>query len=99
MVGKYNQTGVYSPLTSQGNIIVDGVLASCYSDFDSHAIQHVAWAPFRWWDNALKSFTALKAQPGGNDVEKSNLDSGVHWYGQGLHLLAKSMLPWKLSDE
>ena len=35
------------PLTMEGNIIVDGVLASCYASFD-HDLAHIAMAPMQW---------------------------------------------------
>ena len=41
-------TGLYSPLTSQGINIVDNILASCYSDFQSHELQHLVFSPVRW---------------------------------------------------
>ena len=31
----------------EGNIVVDGVLASCYADYD-HNLSHIAMAPMRW---------------------------------------------------
>ena len=32
------------PLTEEGNIVVDGVLASCYASFD-HDLAHIAMVP------------------------------------------------------
>ena len=97
-VKKLNLTGVYSPLTSEGNIIVDSVLASCYSDFDSHTLQHMAWAPFRWLNKAL-TLTAPVKQRHDENANAYHQDVGVHWHGQALHQLAKIILPWKLDDE
>ena len=36
--------GAYTPLTKEGNIVVDGVLASCYA-FSNHDLAHTAMAP------------------------------------------------------
>jgi len=33
------KTGIFSPITAEGNIVVDGVLASCYSNVDSEGLQ------------------------------------------------------------
>jgi len=90
--------GLYSPLTSKGNIIVDDILASCYSDFDSHEIQHIGFAPFRWMYSLLKFVypTELKNQNAGVSVSQD--DEGVHWYGQGLHALSNIAFPWKMWD-
>ena len=38
--------GAYVPLTMEGNIVVDGILASCYASFN-HDIAHFAVAPMR----------------------------------------------------
>jgi len=42
--------GVYAPATFCGNIVVDGVLASCYSEYElacNHKIAHIAFSPLR----------------------------------------------------
>jgi len=38
-IEKSTKTGIYSPLTADGNIVVDGILASCYSNVDSEGLQ------------------------------------------------------------
>ena len=40
-------TGAYVPLTMEGNIVVDNVLASCYPTVD-HDLAHIAMTPIRW---------------------------------------------------
>ena len=40
-------SGAYVPLTVEGNIIVDGVLASCYVNYN-HDVAHLVMAPMRW---------------------------------------------------
>jgi len=41
-------TGAFVPLTAEGTIVVDGVLASCYASFD-HDWAHALTAPIRWF--------------------------------------------------
>ena len=98
-VEEKDQLGVYAPLTSQGNIIVDDILASCYSDFDSHELQHMVFLPFRWMYRLFEfiPFSKLKS----NQVDGSvNADEEkVFWYGQGLHVLANTIFPWKLWED
>ena len=40
--------GAYTPVTVEGNIIVDGILASCYTISD-HDLAHLAMTPIRWF--------------------------------------------------
>ena len=45
-------SGAYVPLTSEGRIIVNGVLASCYAD-SHHDLAHVAMIPMYMLSNIL----------------------------------------------
>ena len=89
-------TGLYSPLTPQGNIIVDDILASCYSDFENHELQHLAFAPIHWIYRLLQFLHLSKIRPDETDSRLNNDDDGVYWYGQGLHVFANAVLPWKV---
>ena len=40
--------GAYTPVTMNDNIMVDGVLASCYAFFD-HDLAHITMTPIRWF--------------------------------------------------
>ena len=42
-------TGAFAPLTREGNIIVDEVLASCYPSSVDHHLAHLSMAPLRWF--------------------------------------------------
>ena len=89
-------SGLYSPLTYQGNIVVDNVLASCYSDFDSHELQHFAFLPIRLFYRILDIISSkiLKFDVVDGSTNKENDE--VFWYGQGLHVFSRAVLPWKL---
>ena len=64
----YCLPGTYVPLTMEGTILVDGVLASCYASFDHH-LAHIAMTPIRWfpgvmewifgWDNGSPSYVNI----------------------------------------
>lgn len=41
--------GIHAPLTREGNIIVNSVLASCYAVISDHNLAHVSFAPIRWY--------------------------------------------------
>ena len=45
--------GVYVPLTSEGNIIVDGILASCYPSTD-HDLAHLIMKPLHWFPEIVQ---------------------------------------------
>ena len=45
--------GAYNPLTIEGNIVVNGVLASTYASFD-HDLAHIAMFPIQWIPNIIQ---------------------------------------------
>ncbi|XP_012251148.2 sonic hedgehog protein A [Athalia rosae] len=48
------EEGIYAPLTTEGTVLVDNVMASCYAVVDSQLVAHYAFLPMRIWTN-LKS--------------------------------------------
>ena len=47
-ISRINAVSLYAPLTSEGTIIVDGVVASCYANVP-HTIGHIGMWPYRMW--------------------------------------------------
>ena len=45
--------GAYVPLTEEGNIVIDSVLASCYTSFD-HELAHIGMAPMHWFPSVVQ---------------------------------------------
>ena len=43
----YNDSG-YAPLTFEGNIIINDLIASCYAKY-GHSTMHIITTPIRWW--------------------------------------------------
>ena len=87
-------TGYYSPMTTQGNIVVQNILASCYSSLENHKLQHFAFAPLRWLQSANNwlSFKNLEQSP------KVNLErEWQHWYADGLEVMAENLLQEKMN--
>ncbi|XP_060888266.1 indian hedgehog B protein-like [Labrus mixtus] len=70
--------GAFAPLTQQGTLVVDGVVASCYAVLDQHPLAHWAFSPLR----LVHSWTGSSG---------SHKD-GVHWYARILHWLGGKLL-------
>ncbi|KRX59485.1 Warthog protein 1 [Trichinella sp. T9] len=49
------KAGFYSPITAEGNIVVDDVLASCFSTVGSEGLQKIAFAYIGWLQRMLAS--------------------------------------------
>ena len=45
--------GAFVPLTMNGNIMVDGILASCYASTD-HDLAHIGMLPIRWFPTMIQ---------------------------------------------
>ena len=45
--------GAHVPLTMEGNIVVNGALASCYADFD-HDLAHFIMKPMQWFPHIME---------------------------------------------
>ena len=44
-------TGAYVPITEEGNIVVDGVVVSCYPSYH-HDVVHIGLTPLNWFPDA-----------------------------------------------
>ena len=61
----------------EGNIVVDGVLASCYAGYD-HDLAHVMMTPLRWFPETVEwIFGAANGKMSYVDVIK-NLGKWMH---------------------
>ena len=52
-------TGAFIPLTMEGRIVVDGVLASCYP-FGNHDLAHISMMPIRWFPKVMEWFFVME---------------------------------------
>lgn len=77
--------GSFAPVTVQGTVVVDQVLASCYAVIEDHDLAHWALAPVRvahWLSSLL--FSSPRQASAQND--------GVHWYSKILYQLGTWLL-------
>ncbi|XP_018550905.1 sonic hedgehog protein [Lates calcarifer] len=77
--------GSFAPVTVQGTVVVDQVLASCYAAIEDHDLAHWALAPVRLahWVSSL----IFSSQP-----QASAQNDGVHWYSKILYQLGTWLL-------
>ena len=58
------------PLTEEGQIMISGILASCYASFN-HDLAHIAMVPMQWYPEAAEwSLGVQNGSPGYVDVIK-----------------------------
>jgi hypothetical protein len=67
-----NEQGTIAPLTNEGNIIVDGVLASCYALLEDQEFADSIFWPAKVMHRYLPSLLNSKNTP----------QQGVHWYAR-----------------
>ena len=49
----YSILGAYVPLTMEGNLVVERILASCYASCH-HDLVHIVGAPIQWFPEVIK---------------------------------------------
>ncbi|XP_022252215.1 sonic hedgehog protein A-like [Limulus polyphemus] len=91
--------GVVAPLTREGNLIVDNVLASCYAIIDDQSLAHWSFGPVRLIKNLkdsifhiLQRLHILSERTVLNKRDKSH-QKGIHWYAELLYSVAPYVLP------
>lgn len=77
-VSMRDSSGAFAPLTQQGTLVVDGVVASCYAVVDQHSLAHWAFSPLR----LIHSWTG----------STGSHSDGIHWYSRLLHWLGTMLL-------
>lgn len=83
---KFISSGLYAPLTSSGNIVVDGVLMSCYASVSSHKLAHWSMTPLRAYYKLSTYFSTLL--PLSFDWMSAHTKEGVHRYADMLRQIA-----------
>jgi hedgehog protein len=90
-VSVVHKRGVYAPLTSQGTLVVDNVVVSCYAVIDDQSLAHWAFAPIRILNNIQSSMVHFW----------KSFSGSVRWwrYHQGTTVSPLSFNPLKFSSK
>nr|ADK38669.1 hedgehog [Platynereis dumerilii] len=83
------QNGVFAPLTDHGNMVVDGVLVSCYAMIDSVNIAHWSFAPYRMFSYVQALFNTDSQINTNSSAVTSPPQHGIHWYAEVLHKIGE----------
>lgn len=91
------KSGAFAPLTREGNLIVNNVVASCYAVINSQDIAHWSFLPIRLFSNLYHSLRyiayLLYARTHKSTSVSSSQQFGVHWYPKMLYSLSKHFIP------
>lgn len=104
------EEGVFAPLTNEGTVVIDDVVASCYAIIESQTIAHYSFLPYRLWKSLVSGVSnfsrfliesVTREQPEVRSVTMK-LDSnrqqpeGVLWYASMLYSLSAYVVPSKI---
>ncbi|XP_011312126.1 sonic hedgehog protein A [Fopius arisanus] len=103
------EEGVYAPLTREGTIVVDDVVASCYAIVNSQTIAQVGFFPLRLLSTITDGLQSVKDffwhSHGGQDITTNEIQGsksmnsrwrqpeGLHWYANFLYSISTYVLP------
>lgn len=91
-------TGAYAPLTREGNLIVNNIIASCYAVINDQSIAHWSFLPIRLLETIKDSFEMIayllhRRKQKSTKSFVSSHQNGVHWYPKMLYSLSKYIIP------
>ncbi|XP_050521395.1 protein hedgehog isoform X2 [Daktulosphaira vitifoliae] len=98
--------GLYAPLTVDGTVVVDDIVASCYAVLDSQRLAHWAFLPARMVAAARASFNGfiwrlahpLTSGAPDNLVDNNDPPEGIHWYPRMLYAISGYVIPASWMD-
>lgn len=94
-VNYVTRKGIYAPLTREGNIVVNSVVASCYAVINDHELAHLSFAPIRWLSylNEFLQNLSPHSRALRSDTITTTSTREIHWYPSMLYSIARFILP------
>lgn len=104
-----SKIGAFAPLTKEGNLVVNNVLASCYANINDQWLAHLSFLPVRIYSNVVESFNHVLFSSSKDDHKREgrrkqqqrqeeSLPNGIHWYPRLLQSIANEVLPAEFMD-
>lgn len=102
------EEGVFAPLTNEGTVLIDDVVASCYAIIESQTIAHYSFIPYRFWTyvkSGVSRFAkfiieSVKREPEvvvrtsmTKELKGEEQPEGVLWYASMLYTLSAYVVP------
>ena len=84
-IGRTKVLGAYAPLTAEGTIVVDNIVASCYGVLEDHQFLHTAFAPLRLLNYLIPSMVGQNQE-------------GLHWYSEIMQAFGKRTFKYIVGD-
>lgn len=95
------EEGIFAPLTTEGTVLIDDVVASCYAFVDNQEIAHLAFLPYRLWSN-MRSFFERRIFDGEDlryqDARQNSKtkQEGILWYASFLYWVSSYVTPTRM---
>ncbi|CAF4077252.1 unnamed protein product, partial [Rotaria sp. Silwood1] len=82
--------GYFAPLTTSGTLLVNNVVASCFSHVHNHEMAQLSMTPVRWYYKITRYFGLTKHLDSKNQSPNQN---GLHWIPQIMFNFAQRFYP------